>query len=355
MTDPWRVLDDPNASPGHADDAARLTGRLGLDDPRRVAGLARWLVGRVGLAGSTALPVSVLASALRAYGVDDPVRGVELAEEEDRLVALPEERAVALPDVAHAEESVAEEALRLREGEQLSLVVGPVQDSDPETTVVADAHRWALPDIASLCAAVAPGRRLMLCGDPDALQPAAPGRAFADLVASGLLPVAVPGWPAESPLERVLTAVRGGSLPPVPPAQREFVVVPCDDAAQAVRRASQLVTTSIPRLLGEASCLVLAVREEGTAGAAALRGAVDADVATVHEAAGRRCAAVVLVLPGEAAGSLTRAVLISALSVAERHVSVVHQVGPALAQAVDAHPHRPRRTRLPGLLREMSA
>lgn len=351
------MLDDPAASPTEADDTARRTsGRVALDDPRRVAGLARWLVGREALDGSTSLSVTLLASALRTYGVDEPVRGVELAEEQDRLVALPEERAVALPEVAHAEESVAEEALRLHEGGQLSLVVGPAaQHPDPEAMVVADAHRLLLHDIASRLAAVVGDQRVVLCGDPDALPPAGPGRPFGDLIASGLLPVTVTGWPVESHLERVLTAVRGGRLPPVPADQRDVVVVPCDDAAQAVARTSQLVTTSIPRLLGQIGCLVLAVREDGAAGATALREAVGADVATVHQAAGRRCAAVVLVLPGEAAGSLTRALLVSALSVAQRHVSIVHAAGPALTQAVAAHPHRPRRTRLPALLREMSA
>lgn len=355
MSDPWRVLDDPAVSPKQADDAARQTiGGAGLEDPRRAAGLVRWLVGRTALDGSTAMSAALLAQALRAYGVHDPGRGVELAEEADRIVTLPEEAAVALPDVAHAEEGVAEETLRLREREQLSLVVGPAQEADPVTTVVAHAHRLPLADAARLLAAVTPGQRLVLCGDLDALEPAGPGRPFTDLVASGLMPVTVSSSVARSPLSQVLGAVRSGQLPPVPEDQREVVVVACDDAAEVARRVSQLVTTSIPRLLGDTSCLVLAVREEGAAGAAALRGVVDTEVATVHQAVGRRAAAVVFVLPGEAAGSFTRALLVSALSVAEQHVSIVHQAGAAIAQAVASRPHRPRSTRLPGLLREMS-
>lgn len=322
---------------------------------QRAAGLVRWLVERAALDGSTAMPVSVLAQALRAYGVDDPVPGVELAAAEDRVVALSEEAAVALPHVAQAEQAIAEAALRLREGEQLSLVAGPPPEGDPTTTVVTDAHRLPLVDVAQLLTDVAPGQRLVLCGDPDALEPIGPGRPFTDLVASGLLLVTVsPGDPG-SPLGHLLAAVRGGRLPPVPEEQREVVVVACDDAAQVVLRVSQLVTVSIPRLLGETDLLVLTVREDGAAGATALRGVVDVEVTTVHQAVGRRSAAVVLVLPAEAAGSLTRAVLVSALSVADRHVSIVHQAGPALAQAVASRPHRPRSTRLPGLLRELSA
>jgi exodeoxyribonuclease V alpha subunit len=59
----------------------------------------------------------------------------------------------------------------------------------------------------------------------------------------------------------------------------------------------------------------------------------------------------VLVLPAESCGSLTRAHLISAASTARRHLSIVHQAGPALATAGRSRPRRPRRTRLAGLLR----
>lgn len=328
---------------------------MSRDDVSRAAGLVQWLVERAALDGSTAMPVSVLAQALRAYGVDDPVAGVELAAAEDRVVALSEEAAAALPHVAQAEQAVAEAALRLREGEQLSLVVGGPQDTAPATTVVTDAHRLPLVDVAQLLTDVAPGQRLVMCGDPDALEPIGPGRPFTDLVASGLLLVTVSPGDPESPLGQLLDVVRGGRLPPVPEDQREVVVVACDDAAQVVLRVSQLVTVSIPRLLGETDLLVLTVREDGAAGATALREVVDVEVTTVHQAVGRRSAAVVLVLPAEAAGSLTRAVLVSALSVADQHVSIVHQAGPALAQAVASRPHRPRFTRLPRLLREMSA
>jgi len=76
---------------------------------------------------------------------------------------------------------------------------------------------------------------------------------------------------------------------------------------------------------------------------------------TAHQAAGRRWPAVVVLLPPEAAGELTRQWVYTAFSRAERHLSVVHAVGPALAQAVATVPAQPRTTRLRGVLTEQAA
>ncbi|QMU69305.1 AAA family ATPase [Streptacidiphilus sp. P02-A3a] len=76
---------------------------------------------------------------------------------------------------------------------------------------------------------------------------------------------------------------------------------------------------------------------------------------TAHQAAGRRWPGVVVLLPPEAAADLTRQWVYSAFNRAERHLSVVHAVGPALAQAVTAVPARPRTTRLRGILAEQAA
>jgi exodeoxyribonuclease V alpha subunit len=59
---------------------------------------------------------------------------------------------------------------------------------------------------------------------------------------------------------------------------------------------------------------------------------------------------VVLVLAAEAAGSITRSLLVGAATQAGRHLSVVHQAGRALVEAVAHRPHPPRRTRLATLL-----
>jgi exodeoxyribonuclease V alpha subunit len=71
---------------------------------------------------------------------------------------------------------------------------------------------------------------------------------------------------------------------------------------------------------------------------------------TVHRAQGSEWPAVVVVLPGEAAGLLSRPLVYTALTRAQRHLSVVHAAGPALARAVREVDARPRRTRLRTLL-----
>jgi len=72
---------------------------------------------------------------------------------------------------------------------------------------------------------------------------------------------------------------------------------------------------------------------------------------TAHQAAGTRWPAAVVVLPGDAAQSLTRPWVYTAFSRAERHLSVVHGVEQALPRAVAEVPQKPRTTRLPALLR----
>jgi hypothetical protein len=77
--------------------------------------------------------------------------------------------------------------------------------------------------------------------------------------------------------------------------------------------------------------------------------------ATTVAAATEEAEAVVLVLAAESAGSITRSMLVGAATQARRHLSVVHQAGPALAEAVARRPHAPRRTRLATLLADALA
>ncbi|EPY92159.1 helix-hairpin-helix domain-containing protein [Streptomyces noursei] len=72
---------------------------------------------------------------------------------------------------------------------------------------------------------------------------------------------------------------------------------------------------------------------------------------TAHQAAGSRWPAAVVVLPGDAAGGLTRAWVYTAFSRGERHLSVVQGVDQALARAVAELPAKERTTRLRTLLR----
>ncbi|MFJ3823750.1 helix-hairpin-helix domain-containing protein [Streptomyces nodosus] len=71
---------------------------------------------------------------------------------------------------------------------------------------------------------------------------------------------------------------------------------------------------------------------------------------TAHQAVGQRWPAVVVVLPGDAAQSLTRPWVYTAFGLADRHLSVVHGVEQALPRAVAEIPAKPRTTRLPVLL-----
>ncbi|MET9968414.1 helix-hairpin-helix domain-containing protein [Streptomyces sp. NPDC006356] len=74
---------------------------------------------------------------------------------------------------------------------------------------------------------------------------------------------------------------------------------------------------------------------------------------TAHQAAGARWPAVVVVLPGDAAQTLTRPWVYTAFGRADRHLSVVHGVEQALPRAVAEVPAKPRTTRLAVLLRPL--
>lgn len=71
---------------------------------------------------------------------------------------------------------------------------------------------------------------------------------------------------------------------------------------------------------------------------------------TVHRAQGSEWPAVVVVLPGEAGGMLSRPLVYTALTRAQRHLSIVHAAGPVLARAIHEVGARPRRTRLREML-----
>ncbi|MFE6063040.1 helix-hairpin-helix domain-containing protein [Streptomyces sp. NPDC056431] len=76
---------------------------------------------------------------------------------------------------------------------------------------------------------------------------------------------------------------------------------------------------------------------------------------TAHQAAGLRWPAVVVVLPGDAAGGLSRPWVYTAFGRAERHLSVVHGVDQALPRAVAEGVAPERTTRLRPLLETLLA
>ncbi|WP_052849870.1 helix-hairpin-helix domain-containing protein [Streptomyces avicenniae] len=76
---------------------------------------------------------------------------------------------------------------------------------------------------------------------------------------------------------------------------------------------------------------------------------------TAHQAVGSRWPAAVVVLPGDAEGTVDRSWVYTAFSRGEGHLSVVQGSGPGLAAVVTGPPAPPRTTRLRTLLREQLA
>lgn len=287
-----------------------------------------------------------------------------------------------------------------------------------DLVVVTEANTLDTERAAALVEACMDGTHLVLAGDPAAPYPLGAGRVLADVIDSGTVPVTELSAEPRDVIGRLTAAAREGTLARVEAPGREVVIVPAAEAREATHRAVQLVTDSIPRALGIPADDVLVVTpvQRGEAGSTALnralkdrlnpgpgpydpgdrivavtdlpgapagefgtvtgtdpgRGTVEVAfpsgtltvpgpavrhgwAVTVRRAQGTRWPAVVAVLPGEAAGALSRPLAVGAFSRARRHLSVVHAAGPELARAVRDRAEPPRRTRLAALLRENMA
>jgi hypothetical protein len=283
--------------------------------------------------------------------------------------------------------------------------------------IVQDAPLLDLEQAATLVEALADGTRLVLSGDPNQLWSTGPGRLFADLLAVKVCPVVASRTPDLGPIGELVSGIGIGELATVEAPEKEVVILTARDAGEAVHRAVQLLTDSIPRALGipAEQAVLLTPGHGGEAGTRALNAAAKAKLnpgpgrfggfdpgdrvvysplpginrpgtvqggeaaglrlaladgtelllppdrldrlrhgwaLTVHQALGRRWPGAVVVLPPDAAAALTRQWVYTAFGRAERHLSVVHAAGPALAQAVAERPGAPRTTRLRGLLTE---
>ncbi|SNS73792.1 exodeoxyribonuclease V alpha subunit [Actinomadura meyerae] len=286
---------------------------------------------------------------------------------------------------------------------------------DLDLLVVSDASALDVELCAALAEACPDGAHLVLCAEPGAAPPAGPGRPLDDLEASETVPVVtLDAAPPDGPLGVLTAAVRGGDLPAVDAPDREVVIVPAADPGEAVHRAVQLVTDSIPRALGIPAGDVQAVAPAagGPAGAGALNAALKARLnpgpgafggmdpgdrvvvaAPLAQAAVGETGTVAgggphgldvdfpagpaTVAPADAARlrhgwavpvalargtrrpavvavlpaeGLSRPLVATAFGLATRHLSVVQAAGPALAAAVRDGVPRPRRTRLASLV-----
>ncbi|MFD0906130.1 AAA family ATPase, partial [Actinomadura sediminis] len=154
---------------------------------------------------------------------------------------------------------------------------GEQRPFDLDLIVVADAAGLDVELCAVLAEACPDGAHLVLCGEPGALPPAGPGRPLDDLEASETVPVVeLDATPPGDPVAALTEAVRAGDLPAVDAPGREVVIVPAADPGEAVHRAVQLVTDSIPRALEipVADVQVVAVAAGGPAGTGALNAAL---------------------------------------------------------------------------------
>lgn len=411
--DPWSLLGVPGASPGQADALARALGVVA--GPPRERALLGWLLARAARAGHTAQPAGVLLRALDALGVADPtgalraaadagdvvaeeplVASAELAELEDalaegldRLLVTAEPQAgsegsgglsVVLGCCAQARLPVLRERTDAARRDGYGVVVaaacgepgralaaalglplaGPEQLGGAGVVLVEDAQLLGLAHCSALVEGMADGARLVLAGDVESLPGSGAGDVLADIAASGMVPVCRVHC-SRTEIGEAATAhdlahaVRAGQLPLVVSPERELVAVPAVGDQECVHRALQLVTSSVPRAFGiEATeVAVLTPMRRGVAGTGALDAALGGGgrSRTVHDAAGGSYDAVVLVLPAQAAGVLSRPLVHAAAATARRHLSVVHATGPALPQAVEKVIRRPRTTRLEALLR----
>ncbi|WP_306470650.1 helix-hairpin-helix domain-containing protein, partial [Actinomadura litoris] len=268
---------------------------------------------------------------------------------------------------------------------------------------------------AVLAEACADGTHLVLCAREGDAPPAGPGRPLEDLEASEAVPVVtLDAPPPGDPLGALTAAVRGGELVAVDAPGREVVVVPAAGPGEAVHRAVQLVTDSIPRALGIPleDVQVVTPAAGGETGATALNAALKARLnpgpgkfagmdpgdrvvvaAPLPQAAVGETGVVLgggahgldvefpggmaTLSPAEAARlrhgwavpvalgrgtprpavvavmsgeGLSRPVVATAFGLARRHLSVVQAAGPALARAVRDVAAPARRTRLARLM-----
>ncbi|MFB7912139.1 helix-hairpin-helix domain-containing protein [Kitasatospora sp. NPDC056076] len=305
--------------------------------------------------------------------------------------------------------------------ELLSGTAGPGRAADGtlalDLLVLLDAPLLDVELAATVLESLADGTRLVLSGDPGQLWSAGPGRFFADLLAAKACPAVASRTPDFGPIGELVSGVGVGELQPVEAPEKEVVILAAKDGGEAVHRAVQLLTDSIPRALGipAEQVVLLTPGHGGPAGTRALNAAakarlnpgpgrfggfdpgdrvvespapgvtrparvLDGDAAglhlefpdgsrrtvppaeagrlrhgwalTVHQALGRRWPAAVVVVPEDAGAALSRQWVYTAFGRGERHLSVVHAAGPALAQAVAERPAQPRTTRLRAILAE---
>lgn len=313
--------------------------------------------------GHTVMPVALAGSGLGGARLRLEHALGEVGPAGSGLISAPTPSLLGFRRVVEAERAIARAVASRADAGRLRVVAGPAgapreAAAGAGAAVADDAELLDVETLAAFFAACDEDENVVLAGDSYGLGSPGAGRGFADIAGSGLADVVtVHADPAAvgGRLIELADALSRGELPAIDDPAREVVVVAASSAAEATHRALQLVSDSIPRAVGVASTevQVLTPLATGPGGVAALGAALAGTQAppplTVHDALGRRWAGVVLVLPPESAGLLTRPLIYSAVTRATRHLSIVQAAGGALSAAVKAEPRR-RRTLLPALL-----
>ncbi|MFJ6620412.1 helix-hairpin-helix domain-containing protein [Kitasatospora sp. NPDC091335] len=166
--------------------------------------------------------------------------------------------------------------------ELLSGTAGPGRAPDGtlalDLLVVLDAPLLDVDLAAIVLESLADGTRLVLSGDPGQLWSAGPGRFFADLLAAKVCPAVASRTPDFGPIGELVSGIGIGELQPVEAPDKEVVILTAKDGGEAVHRAIQLLTDSIPRALGipAEQVVLLTPGHGGPAGTRALNAAAKA-------------------------------------------------------------------------------
>ncbi|MFF7299159.1 ATP-binding domain-containing protein [Streptomyces sp. NPDC008265] len=157
---------------------------------------------------------------------------------------------------------------------------GPGRDADGQFAVdllvVLDAPQLDVEGAAALVESVPDGARLVLSGDPGVLGSAGAGQVFADVLAARTCPQVVSRTPDPGPVGELVSGIGIGELNQVDAPGKEVVIVPVQDAGEAVHRTVQLVAESVPRAFGVRAdeVQVITPGHGGAAGTRALNAAL---------------------------------------------------------------------------------
>ncbi|RCG27585.1 exodeoxyribonuclease V [Streptomyces diacarni] len=157
---------------------------------------------------------------------------------------------------------------------------GPERDAEGMLAVdllaVCDAPQLDAEGAAALLESLPDGARLVLSGDPGVLGAAGPGQVFGDLVAARYCPHVASRTPDPGPVGELVSGIGVGELLQVEAPGKEVVIVPVQDAGEAVHRTVQLVADSVPRAIGVPTedTQVITPGHGGSAGTRALNAAL---------------------------------------------------------------------------------